>query len=79
VLSLNEVAQAPCEGVAFYQELPGLHEYMAENGLAKEACAQDELVLRLLFEQPQVVVFGPNDRIFSNDGAQSATIEHAHA
>jgi hypothetical protein len=76
VLSLNEVAQAPREGVAFYQELPGLHEYMVENGLSKEVGVQDLRVLHLLIQQPEIVVFGPNDRAFSKS---APSVEYVHA
>ena len=60
--SLKEVAQAASEGVVWYQEHPGLHEFISKNGITKEADPQDRMLLRLIFDQPNIAVFGPNDR-----------------
>lgn len=61
LMTLKEVAQAASEGVAFYQEVPGLHEFLIERGLTKTVESQDRVLLRMIFDQPQIAVFGPND------------------
>ena len=63
VLTLKEVAQAADAGVAFYQEIPELYEFMAwlGKGLEKEADQQELQLLRIIFDQPQIAVFGPNN------------------
>lgn len=60
-LTLKEVAQADSAGVACYQEIPGLHEFMIEQCLVKEVDARNSQLLRLVFDQPQIKVFGPNN------------------
>jgi len=61
VLTLKEVAQADDAGVACYQEIPGLHEFMAGQGLTDEVDPQNHRLLRAIFDQPHIAVFGPNN------------------
>ncbi|ABD72141.1 hypothetical protein Rfer_4455 (plasmid) [Rhodoferax ferrireducens T118] len=61
-LTLKEVAQADSAGVACYQEIPGLREFMIEQCLVKEVDAGNLQLLRLVFDQPEIKVFGPNNR-----------------
>lgn len=62
VKSYGEVAQAPREGVAFYQEVPGLLEYMKSKGFVEESSPEDLAILRLVFSNPEVNVMGGNDQ-----------------
>lgn len=61
IKSYGEVAQAPREGVAFYQEIPGLLDFMKSKGFTEETGAEDLAILRLIFSNPTVHVMGVND------------------
>lgn len=60
-LPLREVVQAEHHGVACYQRLPGLEEVMVAEGLCKDIDEEYVLLLRLIFDSPEMVVIGPND------------------
>lgn len=60
-LTLKEVAQADSAGVAFYQEIPGLHEFMIEQCGFKKADERNRQLLRFVFDNQEMKVFGPND------------------
>lgn len=68
VKTLQEVAQAPSEGVAFYQEVPGLVELMKSLGFRDEVDATDLAILRHIFTNDNVHVIGPNDCIATTEG-----------
>jgi len=71
-LTLKEVAQADSAGVAFYREIPGLHEFMIEHCHVKDVDARNRQLLRLVFDHPQMNVFGPN-----NHADCGELVEHA--
>ena len=60
-LSLHEVNQAPREGVACYQELPGLYDAMVSAGLREEVDEGDVAVMKVILANPGIVVLGPSD------------------
>lgn len=61
IKSYGEVAQAPQEGVAYYQEVPGLLDFMKSKGFTEETGPDDLAILRLIFSNPTVHVMGVND------------------
>lgn len=60
--SLREVTQALNAGVSCYREIPGLHMAMLANGHISPIDQDDIRALRLLYQNPTMVVIGPNDR-----------------
>jgi len=60
--SLGEVTQALDAGVACYREIPGLHMAMLVNGHIRPVDQEDLCALRLLYQNPRMVVIGPNDQ-----------------
>jgi hypothetical protein len=67
-VSLQAVVRAPNHGVACYQQLPGLEEMMVAEGCNKDIDEEDVLLLRLIFDSPEMVVIGPNDRANALNG-----------
>lgn len=59
VMDYRQVAQALKPGVAFYQEHPELQEMVASQD---EVDPEDLTAARLLLANPEMQVFGPNDR-----------------
>jgi hypothetical protein len=57
--SIHDVTQALEAGVCVYQELPGLTAHLVKRGLIQEVDEEDLDVLRLLFNNPELQVFGP--------------------
>ena len=60
-MSLQAVAQAPNHGVACYQQIPGLEEMMVAKGFSKDVDEEDVLLLKMIFDNPEMAVIGPND------------------
>lgn len=60
-LPFKKVAQALEEGVAFYQEIPGLYEMMVAKGMDKDLDEEDVQILRIIFDNQDLTVIGPND------------------
>lgn len=56
--TLQEVAQAPLEGVALYRELPRLHELMLQRGKLVDVDEDDVNMFRFIFKNTSMVVIG---------------------
>ncbi|WP_371437684.1 hypothetical protein [Polaromonas sp.] len=67
-LAFKAVAQALNEGVACYQEIPGLYEMMIAKGMDKDLDEGDVQILRILFDNQEMNVFGPNDIAAAGSG-----------
>lgn len=67
-LQLQEVTQAPKEGVACYQEIPELLEYLIFKGLQSNVDEEDAILLRMIYEAPDMFVIGPNDLVSAGSG-----------
>lgn len=61
VKSFEDVANAPQEGIAFYQEVPELLGLMKAHGFITEVSEVDLSVLQLIFRNPDIHVMGVND------------------
>lgn len=66
VVPLNEVAQAASAGVAFYREIPELNTLIVELCPSQRVVSENRDILRMLFDQPQIVVHGRNNMFASN-------------
>lgn len=58
---LDTVTQALKEEVACYEEIPGLLERMIKMGLKSDIDITDRWHLRMIFDNPDIRVIGPND------------------
>jgi hypothetical protein len=61
VKTYREVAQAPQGGVAFYQEIPALLEFMKSKGFTDESDPEDLENLRFIYSNPEVHIMGINN------------------
>lgn len=61
VKTFEDVAQAPLQGVAFYQEVPELLDLLKLHGFAPEVSEVDLNVLRMIVRNPDIHVMGVND------------------
>jgi hypothetical protein len=61
IKTFRDVVNAADSGVAFYQEVHGLHEMLKSKGYASDCSPDDLSVLRLIMQNPTIRVTGLND------------------